>query len=58
MERKEFRKGLVHRMLSGEILGQFCRERALGDRGPPKGRTLVLHISPVRAVCDMRSSFN
>lgn len=58
MERKEFRKGLVHRMLSGEILGQFCRERALGDRGPPKGRTLVLHTSPVRAVCDTRSSFN
>ena len=58
MERKEFRKGLVHRMLSGEILGQFCRERALGDRGPPKGRMLVLHISPVRAVYGIRSSFN
>ena len=45
-------------MLSGEIFGQFCRERALGDRGPPKDTTLVLHISPVRPVYDRRSSFN
>lgn len=56
--RIESKKGLFYGMLSGEILGHFSREGALGAGGARKTGMLVGHLSPLPAVDVMRPSFN